>query len=193
MIKLILSITVVVFCVLESGGLVSAQFDAKKCRNYLDCPSTLCCGWATPQKEGFGERHKICYRPTEEVYMNFNGYVFDFMCDPPETDPDFGFPNDKDSQKLDDLNANKTKYEERFWYNFQPNDPLNIPGYGRRNPFVPPLQAPNSILSVYDRYMLISSSGLSPVIKGLQNWLSGIPNGDTKDGYTYSTAEAAGS
>ena len=102
------------------GGIMhtaDAQYDAKKCQTYLDCPSTLCCGTATPQVALYGEVHKICFTPSKDFYMNYNGYRFDFACDPIITDdPDDGNdddkpkdPNDK-GNSLDDYNATKEKY-----------------------------------------------------------------------------------
>ena len=86
------------YAVLALMGMLStteAQFDAKKCLTYLDCPSTLCCGTATPQIAKYGDVHKICYRPQSSLYMNYNGYKFDFACDPIINDNDDNDPNKK--------------------------------------------------------------------------------------------------
>jgi len=76
-------------------GYSEAQFDAKKCLTYLDCPTTLCCGTATPQIAKYGDVHKICYRPQSQLYMNYNGYKFDFSCDAIISDKPDVKPDDK--------------------------------------------------------------------------------------------------
>lgn len=124
------------------GGMmhsVDAQYDAKKCETYLDCPSTLCCGTATPQVSLYGQVHKICFTPTKNIYMNFNGYMFDFACDPINVD---NGDNDNEPDKpfdkgnnLDEYNASVEKYESRFWDDYEHTDPENIAGYGVNKPW----------------------------------------------------------
>jgi hypothetical protein len=62
---------------------VNAQgLDARPCDNQDDCPTTLCCGWAIPLVELEGQEHKICYKPSESSYTNFNDESYSFSCDP---------------------------------------------------------------------------------------------------------------
>ena len=128
------TVSYVAICLLGLLGTAEAQFDAKKCQNYNDCPSTLCCGWATPQVARYGTRHKICYRPNQKLYMNYNGYKFDFECEPlptnevEETIKEIENPKDEPKTEgegegegdLSDYNVDKTKYEKRFWDEFSP-------------------------------------------------------------------------
>lgn len=93
-----MKIAYTILCLLSVISFTEAQFDAKKCENFLDCPSTLCCGTATPQISRYGTTHKICYRPNQSLYMNYNGYKFDFACDPIITD-DPAENNDKPEDK----------------------------------------------------------------------------------------------
>lgn len=52
---------------------VQAQgLDARPCDTQDDCPTVLCCGWATPVETGKGYEHKICYKPSETFYTSFN-------------------------------------------------------------------------------------------------------------------------
>ena len=134
------TVSYVAICLLGLLGTAEAQFDAKKCQNYNDCPSTLCCGWATPQVARYGTRHKICYRPNQKLYMNYNGYKFDFECEPlpsneveqviqeienPKNDDNNNGDNGngengENGADLSDYNVDKTKYQKRFWDNFSP-------------------------------------------------------------------------
>lgn len=92
-----MKVSYAVMCLVGMLSYTEAQFDAKKCLTYLDCPSTLCCGTATPQIAKYGDVHKICYRPQSPLYMNYNGYKFDFECDKLITDdPDDDKPNKGD-------------------------------------------------------------------------------------------------
>lgn len=125
--------------------------------------------------------------------MNYEGQKFDFECDPePSNVVDFDYKNKKYSF-LEQFNADKKKYEGRFWENYSPNDTFNIPGYGKKNPYIPPLESPQSVLTVYDRYMLTAKLGSKPLDEGFWDWVRGFPNGDTADSYMYSDAQAAGS
>ena len=90
--------------------------------------------------------------------MNYNGYKFDFACDPiitdePEDKPE---PGPEKEQGLEQYNASKEKYESRFWDNYEPNDPENIVGYGVNKPWLPPIANPDSLLTIYDRFILTS-------------------------------------
>lgn len=113
-----MKISHIILCLLGVVSYASAQFDAKKCTANIDCPTVLCCGTATPQIARYGEVHKICYRPTEKLYMNYNGYKFDFACDPVAEPGDKSAPGDATW----DGNASRKKYEARFWDEFKPHD-----------------------------------------------------------------------
>ena len=167
----------------------SAQFDAKKCSNNIDCPTTLCCGTATPQIARYGEVHKICYRPTEKLYMNYNGYKFDFACDPIVID---GKTDNSGGASNADGNASKKKYEARFWDRFQPHDGQNIPGYGVDNPWIPPIRNPESLITIYDRWTLTSRFGYNPLIVAFWSMVIHLASGDSWDGYWYNNWAAAG-
>lgn len=170
-------------------GTSEAQFDAKKCLTYLDCPSTLCCGTATPQISKYGDVHKICYRPQSTLYMNYNGYKFDFACDPIITDEEKE-PEDKGQEKY---NASKDKYESRFWDNYKATDTENIVGFGVNKPWIPPIANPESLLTIYDRFVLTSETMGNPLFITLDTWIKGYGPGDSWDGYFYNNAKASGS
>lgn len=97
------TVSYAIICLIGMLGMAEAQFDAKKCQNYNDCPTTLCCGWATPQISRYGTRHKICYRPNQKLYMNYNGYKFDFECDP--------IPKDEIEEKIEEIKEPETQKE----------------------------------------------------------------------------------
>lgn len=125
--------------------------------------------------------------------MNYNGYKFDFICDPL---PSNNFNDDTDisgNNDSDEYNASKSQYESRFWDDYNPDDPLNIPGYGLTRPWVAPLSAPDSLIAIYDRYMLSSRLSVNPLIEGVEAWAEGLGSGDSWDGYVYNNAAAAGS
>lgn len=132
--------------------------------------------------------------------MNYNGYRFDFACDPIITDdPDDGNdddkpkdPNDK-GNSIEDYNATKEKYESRFWDNFKPTDPENIAGYGVNKPWTPPISNPDTLLTIYDRYMLTSMEGYMPFLHAIMAWSHGFGPGDSWDGFFYNNPEASGS
>lgn len=56
---------------------------------------------ATPQIERYGLKHKVCFPPDKSVYMNYNGYTFDFECDKPEPEEPEE-PEEKDKPKKDE-------------------------------------------------------------------------------------------
>lgn len=167
----------------------SAQFDAKRCNINLDCPTVLCCGTATPQIARYGEVHKICYRPTEKLYMNYNGYKFDFACDPVIIEGE----KESGEEVTWDGNAGRQAYEARFWDRFKPTDGENIPGYGVAKPWIPPIQNPESLIAIYDRWMLTAQLEYHPILVALWSSLIHLASGDTWDGYWYNNWAAAGS
>lgn len=190
-----MKISYIALVILSIVSYTEAQFDAKKCLNYLDCPSTLCCGTATPQIARYGSVHKICYRPNKNLYMNYNGYKFDFACDPIITDEPEK-PEDKGSDSsggLTDYNADRAKYEGRFWDNYKGTDTENIPGYGVAKPWKAPIGSPDSLITIYDRWMLTSHLMYNPIVMGCIAWLEGFGEGDSWDGFFYNNAIAAGS
>lgn len=188
-----MKLSYVALCLLGMVSYTEAQFDAKRCDTYLDCPSTLCCGTATPQIARYGTVHKICYRPGQTLYMNYNGYKFDFACDPlPVEETPIIDPNPKQND-LSEFNASWEQYEKRFWYNYNPDDPENIPGYGVNKPWVPPISEPDSLITIYDRYLLSGDWQSWPIILGAVAWAEGFGNADSWDGYWYANKEASGS
>ena len=49
------------------------------------------------------------------------------------------------------------------------------------------------MLTVYDKYMLTSTMATNPWSMAFDAWADGLVNGDSRDGYIYSNAAAAGS
>lgn len=66
-------------------------------------------------------------------------------------------------------------------------------GYGVNNVWVPPIAVPDSIIEIYDRFMLTVQLSSNPIILGIWAWLEGFGPGDSLDGYWYANAAAAGS
>ena len=76
-----------------------------------------------PLVESAGDKHKICYKPTETTYTNFNQEKFSFACDP----------------AIEKLNYDAAEWNQRFWIGLKKDGPMNIPGYGPTRKWVPPL------------------------------------------------------
>lgn len=157
--------------------------DARPCDNQDDCPTVLCCGWAMPfedeeqQAVGIkGYKQKICYKPTAEYYTNFNGEKYTFQCDPAITKWSY----------------TPEEYNNRFWVGMDKTGPENIPGYGPENPYIPPIYMPESLITIYDRWLLTSQWKHNPIILGIEAWVDHIGTGDSWDGYWYNNAEASG-
>lgn len=70
---------------------------------------------------------------------------------------------------------------------------MNIPGYGATRKWVPPLSNPESLLTIYDRFVLTESMRYLPFITGFAAWCENFGSGDTWDGFWYNNAAAAGS
>lgn len=51
---------------------------------------------------------------------------------------------------------NAEDYAARFWVDMKKDGPMNIPGYGPERPYLPPIQAPESLIAIYDKWMLTS-------------------------------------
>ena len=92
--------------------------------------------------------------------MNYNGYNFDFECDKIETES----PIDTGESEY---NAEKSQYESRFWYGHKPSDPENLNGYGVNNVWVPPIAVPDSLIEIYDRFMLTTRLSSFPLFIGI--------------------------
>lgn len=58
---------------------------------------------------------------------------------------------------------------------------------------MPPLANPDSLLTIYDRFVLTSDSGSVPFMLAISSWLVGFGPADSWDGYFYNNAAAAGS
>ena len=157
---------------------VGAQgLDARPCDNQDNCPTTQCCGWAQPLVEKEGHEHKICYDPSKTLYTNYNGESYSFVCDP----------------AVEKLNFNAEEYQERFWIDIDKDGPMNIPGYGSSRPWVPPIQKPDSLIEVYDKYQLTSHTTLEHIMQNeVTDWLHGYGSGDSFDFYWYNNAKASG-
>lgn len=91
------------------------------------------------------------------------------------------------------MNFNAEQFKNRFWINMKKDGPMNIPGYGPSRPWVPPIQTPKSILTIYDRFWITTMNQYSPLIVGFFSWLANTGSGDSWDGYWYNNAVAAGS
>lgn len=123
--------------------------------------------------------------------MNYDGYRFEFACDPvPTEEQPFEIITDTGDNSI--YNVEKNIYNGRFGdYSAY----FNIAGYGALNPFVPPLRTPNSVIAVYDRYLLLTHSSIlhNPILNGFYYWWNGLGTGDTKDDlFYYNTPEASG-
>jgi len=46
----------------------------------------------------------------------------------------------------------RTEYEKRFWQRWGASDATNFLGFGVDNPWVPPIQTPESLLAAYDKH-----------------------------------------
>ena len=96
--------------------------------------------------------------------MNYNGYNFDFECDKIEsTDPTINPENDKVLDQKD-YNVDKKKYQERFWYGSKPSDPENLNGYGVNNPWIAPISDADTLVTIYDRFLLSTQLQSVPLI-----------------------------
>ena len=69
---------------------------------------------------------------------------------------------------------------------------MNIPGYGPSRVWVPPIQNPQSIIAVFDKYSLTETMLYTPFIVAIEAWLDNFGTGDSWDGYWYNNAVAAG-
>lgn len=155
----------------------SQSQDARPCDNQDDCPTTLCCGWAKPLQQGQGFEHKICYKPNKEIYTNFNEESYSFQCDP----------------AIEKMNFNAEEYSKRFWIGQKKDGPMNIPGYGPNRIWIPPIQTPDSIIEIFDRFQLTVLHGyFQPITEAYLEWASNFGTGDSWDGYWYNNAKASG-
>lgn len=91
------------------------------------------------------------------------------------------------------MNFNAAQYKDRFWKGLKKNGPMNIPGYGPSRKWIPPIEKPKSIVTIYDRYSLSTMFAYSPLIMGSMAWLENIGSGDSWDGFWYNNAVASGS
>ena len=158
--------------------MVDAQgLDASPCDTGNDCPTVLCCGWATPIEGSTGDEHKICYRPNYNRYTKFNGEEFSFQCDP----------------TIEKINVDSERYSERFWTNLDRDGPVNIPGYGPNNVWKAPIRSPKSVITVYDRFLLAFQHNIVPLLWGTWEWMYNFGTGDSWDGFWYNNAAASGS
>ena len=125
--------------------------------------------------------------------MNYNGYKFDFACDPVITDQPSNKDTSQNQKEAWNGNADRQRYEARFWDNFKPDDEENIAGYGVNKPWIPPIKTPKSLIAIYDRWTLIRQLQSNPILVSLWSWILFMSTGDSWDGYWYNNAEAAGS
>jgi hypothetical protein len=89
--------------------------------------------------------------------------------------------------------VDKNKYEARFWYNYNDDDPENIVGYGVNKPWVPPIKTPESLIAIWDRYSLVAFPISNPFWEGVSAWAEGLGTQDSPDGYWYANSAASGS
>ena len=83
------------------------------------------------------------------------------------------------------------EYEKRFRQRADYNAPANVLGYGSKSRFVPPLYAPEWLLSEIDRFLVtMMSYPLAPFMT--EGFIKGIGNGDSWDLFWYNNAEASG-
>ena len=61
---------------------VMAQYNAPSCETTPECDTGNCCGLATPQVSRYGYKHKVCRPDGSNFYMDYNGFRYDFVCDP---------------------------------------------------------------------------------------------------------------
>ena len=85
-------------------------------------------------------------------------------------------------------------YEKRFWQRNDGKEGLNVVGYGVGNEFIPPIQKPDTVLEVYDKFAV--TLGTNPIGAFwhfyLDIFLDGMAAGDPEDGYLYNNPEASG-
>ena len=88
----------------------------------------------------------------------------------------------------------KNQYEKRFWQRSDGGEDLNVVGYGKGSPFVPPIGTPITLLDFWDRWCLTLVNDPFTVVSNyyLNYVLNGLALADHEDGYTYNHAEAAG-
>jgi len=62
-----------------------------------------------------------------------------------------------------------------------------------KKPWIAPLVNPDSLITIYDRYMLATGLSVNPLIMGIEMWINGFGSGDSWDGFFYANPTAAGS
>lgn len=87
---------------------------------------------------------------------------------------------------------NAEEYAARFWKDMKKDGPMNIPGYGPSRPYVPPIQKPETLIAIYDKWMITDEWGSNPLWVGFWAWVYNLPSGDGWDGFWYNNAKAAG-
>ena len=61
------------------------------------------------------------------------------------------------------------------------------------NPWIPPIQTPESLITIYDRFSLTAMFRNNPIMVGIMAWIESLGTGDSWDGYWYNNAIASGS
>ena len=92
------------------------------------------------------------------------------------------------------FNLSDMTFQER-WAQHGQGWPVNIIGYGEKNPWIPPLKNPSTLLAAIDRHEMIRWTG------GIITWFFAVTlveqffnfgNGDIWDGYWYNNNKAVG-
>lgn len=117
----------------------------------------------------------------------------DFNDDPIDYPPEDNFDDipinyDPNDEYIDEpINIPEDKYHAAFWYEYDAEEPENIPGFGVNRPWVPPLKQPDSLITLFDRYMLVGFT-TNPLLEAVIAYLYGFGTKDSWDGYFYSNA-----